>query len=83
MDLYDLQWSVSYRNWGPSGWTQLDENGDRAFANYDIWGNAMIDGEMRFVRYGQYDADSEELTWFVEGELLDGTKVPGLVPVGH
>jgi branched-chain amino acid transport system substrate-binding protein len=83
MDLYDLQWSVSYRNWGPSGWTQLDENGDRAFANYDIWGNVMVDDEMRFVRYGQYDADSEELTWFIEGELLDGTKVPGIVPVGH
>lgn len=83
MDLIPLQNPVAYGTWGVSGWCNLDENGDRAFTNYDIWGYAMVGGQMRHVRYGLYDSLIGEVTWFPEGVTLTGEKVPGLVPVGH
>lgn len=83
MDLIPLQNPIAYGTWGASGWCNLDENGDRAFTNYDIWGYTMFEGEMRHARYALYDSLLGEVTWFAEGELLTGEKVPGLVPVGH
>lgn len=83
MDVIPLQNPVAYGTWGSSGWCNLDENGDRAFSNYDIWGYVMFEGEMRHCRYALYDSLLGEVTWFPEGELLTGEKVPGLVPVGH
>ena len=82
-DLIPLQAPIAYGTWGTSGWCQLDDNGDRLLANYDIWGNAMIDGQMEFVRYALYDSILGEVTWFDPATLLDGTEVPGITPVGH
>ncbi len=83
-ELIPLQSKISYDTWGASGWCLLNEAGDRAASNYDIWGYALDDqGNGLSVKYGLYDGTSGEVTWYLQGELADGTKVPGLSPPGH
>jgi branched-chain amino acid transport system substrate-binding protein len=83
MDLIPLQTPIAYGTWGAAGWARLDENGDRQFANYDIWGMAMVDDNHEFVRYGLYDSVLGEVTWFNQGTTFGGVQIPGLIPVGH
>ena len=42
----------------------LDDNGDRATMDYDIWGFGFDEtGEPSIINYGQYDFESGVLTW--------------------
>jgi len=68
---------------GVTGWCKLDEAGDRATANYDIWGYAIVNGTAYSVRYGYYDGATGTVTWFEHGITTDGRKAPGLTPPGH
>ena len=82
-DLYDLQFSTTYGKWGASGWTLLNEAGDRKASNYNIWGFSYIGDEAVFALWGVYDGAAGTVAWFPEGETPDGRSVPGITPVGH
>lgn len=83
VDIIPLIHPITYKRWGASGWTKLNENGDRAGTNYQVWGYADIAGNVEFVQYGLYDAPSASMSWFGTGTSADGVSVPGLSPVGH
>jgi branched-chain amino acid transport system substrate-binding protein len=54
--------------YGYSGWTQLDEYGDRMAIDYDIWGfrEDPGTGEPLIIHYGYYDSMREVLHWTYE-----------------
>ena len=83
MDIIPLQHAITYKKWGASGWTLLNEAGDRKASNYDIWGYEMIDGQCTFVSYGIYDGASGQVTWYQSGTTPDGVVVAGVTPPGH
>lgn len=83
MDLIPLQHDIAYKKWGASGWTLLNEAGDRKASNYDIWGFAYVDGKLEFVNYGIYDGASGQVIWYPIATTPDGVEVPGAVPPGH
>jgi branched-chain amino acid transport system substrate-binding protein len=75
-----------YNLWGSSGWCKLNEAGDRAVSNYDIWGYGWdpdVPDECVNVNYGFYDATSGTVTWFTTAEIVDGRPIPGVSPPGH
>jgi branched-chain amino acid transport system substrate-binding protein len=82
-DLYDLQFSTTYGKWGASGWTLLNEAGDRKASNYNIWGFSYIGDEAVFALWGLYDGAAGTVAWYPEGSTPDGRTVPGITPVGH
>ncbi len=47
---------------GASGWTKLNEAGDRASATYEIFGVEKVGGEYKWVEIGYYDAATEKFT---------------------
>lgn len=82
--LLPLQMSICYDTWGASGWTQLNEAGDRQASNYDIWGFDLNEaGNGRNIRYGLYDYWTGQVTWFTNGLTPEGLEVPGVTPVGQ
>jgi len=83
LDIIPLIQPITYKRWGASGWNKLNEDGDRAFANYQVWGYADIAGNVEFVNYGYYDAAAGTMSWFTTGTSTEGVDVPGLSPVGH
>jgi len=84
MDLIPLQHQITYQKWGASGWTLLNEAGDRRQFTYDIWGFAYDDeGTLQYVSYGLYDDVTGIMTWFSEGETPYGETMPGLTPPGQ
>ena len=72
-----------YDLFGTSGWCQLDKCGDRAAANYDIWGYAIVDGKCTYVKYGVYSSVTGEVKWLEKGVTTEGVEVPGLTPPGQ
>ena len=74
---------ITYKRWGASGWTSLNADGDRALADYQVWGYVDVDGNVEFAQYGFYLAAANQLSWFGNGITADGEVVPGLTPVGH
>lgn len=66
LDLIPIQHETAYNNFGASGWNLLNEDGDRAGANYQIW-SYHYDGDV-VVPYvaGLYDAITGTVTWDVE-----------------
>ena len=58
---------VSESLWGASGWTVLNEDGDRAFSNYDLWVIDEMDDEddppYYWKRVGTYSYYSDSITW--------------------
>ena len=82
-DLIPLQHQVTYKTWGASGWTLLNEAGDRAASNYDIWGFSYIGDEPVFANYGMYDGAAGTVVWYAEATTTDGETLPGITPVGH
>jgi hypothetical protein len=54
---------IASRYYGYSGWCQLDEAGDRANANYEIWGYGLVNDEPSFVKYGWYDMWTDTMYW--------------------
>lgn len=55
--------SVAERYFGASGWCALDETGDRAAGNYEIWGFGYKDGVGDHILYGLYDLTTGKITW--------------------
>ncbi|RLI30386.1 hypothetical protein DRO48_03300 [Candidatus Bathyarchaeota archaeon] len=50
---------------GASGWFTLNENGDRAFADYNLWTVATdpTTGEVKWVQTGVYHGATGEIEW--------------------
>ncbi len=71
---------ITYNMFGASGWTRLDENGDRYASNYDIWGYGDPDGDGKVdnVLYGLYDGTTGKVTWYTETLAKEGIKVPAI-----
>jgi len=61
-----LQMTVSNNNFGSSGWNKLNEFGDRAVSNYQIWGYGDIGSGHQNVVYGAYDFFADSVTWNTE-----------------
>jgi branched-chain amino acid transport system substrate-binding protein len=49
--------------YGVTGWTQLNENGDRAFANYFIYGVANVQNQYQWTYVGMYDTATNAFTF--------------------
>ena len=58
---------VASRYFGYSGWCLLNEAGDRAESDYDIWGYGYDDetGEPTIKKYGLYDSMTGQVTWLI------------------
>jgi len=58
----------AYNYYGYSGWTLLNENGDRSTIDYDVWGfrEDPVTGEQSIVHYGYYDSLRGVLHWTYE-----------------
>jgi len=69
-----LQIPTAYNLWGVSGWCRLNESGDRAAGNYDIWGYGVENGQTVFTKPGLYDGTSGKVTWY--------TSILGFTPPG-
>ncbi len=46
--------------YGATGWLLLNENGDRAFADYDIWGVESENGSARWIKAFRYQTGPDE-----------------------
>lgn len=60
---------VASRYFGASGWCLLDENGDRAMLNYDLWA-VIKESEAplcKFVYYYNVTINGERLAWAIVG----------------
>ncbi|MEM1611601.1 MAG: ABC transporter substrate-binding protein [Sulfolobales archaeon] len=55
---------VSRTYFGVSGWTVLDENGDRAGGDYDVWAVVIKDGKPTWERVALVDVGADSVTWF-------------------
>ncbi len=53
---------VAAHYYGPSGWTYLDENGDKAFQQYAIWSIKQVNGKYEFSDIGVYQGGAVTLT---------------------
>jgi len=56
--------SVVEKYYGASGWSTLDENGDRAFADYDIWILRESGGKLEWTIAGRWTY-TEGLQWII------------------
>jgi hypothetical protein len=58
---------VASRYFGYSGWCLLNDAGDRAESDYDIWGYGYDDetGEPTIKKYGLYDSLTGQVTWLI------------------
>jgi len=63
LELIPLQDATSFNSFGASGWNKLNEAGDRAGSNYQIWGYGDIGEGNQMVTYGVYDAIMDSVTW--------------------
>ncbi len=55
---------ISYNHFGASGWCQLNSAGDRASANYQIWGYEDLGEGTQILLYGIYDAITGTVNWY-------------------
>ena len=53
---------VASRYFGVSGWTLLDENGDRAGGDYGIWSVVEVDGKYEWKLTGIYSLATDSVT---------------------
>ena len=58
-----LQVTTSFNSFGASGWNKLNEAGDRAGANYQIWGYEDLGNGVTNVNFGLFDAITGTVTW--------------------
>jgi len=49
---------------GASGWTLLDDNGDRAGGDYDVWAVVIRDGKPTWERVALVDVGADSVTWY-------------------
>ena len=61
LDVIPLQMTAAYNHFGASGWTRLNEAGDRYASNYQIWSY----NPEPYVA-GLYDMLTGEVTWYIE-----------------
>jgi branched-chain amino acid transport system substrate-binding protein len=73
-DIIPLQSTSAFNSFGSSGWNKLNEAGDRAGANYQIWGYGDVGNGVENVNYGMYDAITGTVTWYAD--------VLGFTPAG-
>jgi branched-chain amino acid transport system substrate-binding protein len=64
MDIIPLQNTACLNSFGSSGWNKLNAAGDRAGANYQIWGYGDIGNGVENVNYGLYDQVTGQVTWY-------------------
>jgi hypothetical protein len=69
-----LQATTSFNSFGASGWNKLNEAGDRAVSNYQIWGYGDTGNGVINVNYGVYDAITGQVTW--NADALGFTPTP-------
>ena len=63
-DVKNVLFDVTSRYFGYSGWCLLNEAGDRAAVDYEIWGYGFIDvGWPDHILYGSYHSVTGEVTW--------------------
>ncbi|RLI99102.1 MAG: branched-chain amino acid ABC transporter substrate-binding protein [Candidatus Aenigmatarchaeota archaeon] len=55
--------SVANNYFGVSGWTVLDENGDRVGGDYEIAAIKSVNGKFEWVRVGVYSLSSDTVQW--------------------
>lgn len=55
---------VASNYFGVTGWTKLDENGDRAGGDYGIAAIQIVDNKPTWVNVGVYSFTSDSVTWF-------------------
>jgi len=65
-DIIPLQIPTCYDYFGASGWCRLDESGDRAGVDYNLWGVKEVNGEPTFVVYGIFNFLTDEILWDTE-----------------
>jgi branched-chain amino acid transport system substrate-binding protein len=51
---------------GASGSLRMDEYGDRLDVDHEIWGYSLDDGQLETTRYGYYDSDTGQVTWYTD-----------------
>jgi len=56
---------VAAAYFGATGWCKLNEAGDRAATNYDIWAVVKEAGKIDWKKVGVYDLLTEKITWLV------------------
>ena len=61
LDLIPLQATTCYNSFGASGWNQVNADGDRAVANYQIWAY----NPEQYVA-GLYDAVTGTVAWYID-----------------
>ncbi|MBD3172945.1 ABC transporter substrate-binding protein [Candidatus Bathyarchaeota archaeon] len=66
LDVIPLQMRAAFNHYGASGWTRLNEDGDRYASNYQIWSYHMVDGECQPYVAGLYNGVTEQVTWYTE-----------------
>ncbi|HWQ16353.1 MAG TPA: ABC transporter substrate-binding protein [Sulfolobales archaeon] len=55
--------SVARNYFGVSGWTILDDNGDRASGDYDVWAVVTKDGKPSWEKVAVVDTTSDTVRW--------------------
>jgi branched-chain amino acid transport system substrate-binding protein len=68
LDNLPLQEITCFNSFGASGWNQLNEDGDRKAANYQIWAYRLPSGASSAEAYigGLYDLVTDSVTWYTE-----------------
>jgi branched-chain amino acid transport system substrate-binding protein len=57
--------SVVANYYGASGWFTLDENGDRAFADYDLWILREVNGTLKWTIAGRWSYITGKTEWII------------------
>ena len=79
LDVIPLIPTISNNMFGASGWTKLNDDGDRDIINYDIWGIDYVDDVPAFIRYALFDGASGRVTWDLS-LVTPGSSPPEWVP---
>lgn len=69
--------TLTYNQFGASGWTRLNDNGDRYASDYDIWGYGTVAGKVDFVKYGVYSGITGKVSWSTDALAKQGITIPG------
>jgi hypothetical protein len=49
---------------GASGSCRMNEYGDRLDVDHEIGGYSLDDGQLEITRYGYYDVDTGQVSWY-------------------
>lgn len=63
-DAYAVFRDIASRYYGYSGWTLLNEHGDREAIDHEIWGFGPDEnGQPSIIKFGSYEVTSGEIRW--------------------